>query len=289
VVGRLVQHEEVGLHDEKAGEVGAHDPAAAEGAGGHVVVPGAEGEAGEDALGLGFELVAFELDEAFGGGEAPGCVRVGMGAEGGVDFLELGGDRGGELDDGFLADGGALLREVADAEAALGFHLALVGFGLAEEDGKEGGLARAVRPDQADAVAAVEAEGKAGEKDFGAVAFAKLGDGEHEAADRNGFSAKVKNDPWAAGGGWCRACGRIGPRLKARGYGCAAGGVGSAWVGGVARGVGSCWACGRIGPRLKRAATGAEGGLFRLAGTGRMKKHLRFETRSSWKAAYAFK
>jgi hypothetical protein len=30
VVGRLVEHEQVGLHDKQAGEVGAHDPAAAE-------------------------------------------------------------------------------------------------------------------------------------------------------------------------------------------------------------------------------------------------------------------
>ena len=38
VVGRLVEHEEVGLHDEEAGEVGAHDPAAAHGARGTVVI-----------------------------------------------------------------------------------------------------------------------------------------------------------------------------------------------------------------------------------------------------------
>ena len=63
VVGRFVEHEEVGLHDEEAGEVGAHDPATAHGARGTVVVGVAEGEAGENAFGFGLEVVAVELDE----------------------------------------------------------------------------------------------------------------------------------------------------------------------------------------------------------------------------------
>jgi hypothetical protein len=53
VVGRLVEHEQVRLHDEELGEVGAHHPAAGEGAGGFVEVVLLEAEAGEDFLALG--------------------------------------------------------------------------------------------------------------------------------------------------------------------------------------------------------------------------------------------
>ena len=60
MVGRLVEHEQVRLHDEELGEVGAHDPAAGVFAGGLVEVVLFEAEAGEDFLGLGFELVAVE-------------------------------------------------------------------------------------------------------------------------------------------------------------------------------------------------------------------------------------
>ena len=58
VVRRLVEHEQVGLHDEQAGEVGAHDPATGEFAGGLVEILGLEAEAVKDLLGLGFELIA---------------------------------------------------------------------------------------------------------------------------------------------------------------------------------------------------------------------------------------
>ncbi len=63
VVGRLVEHQQVGLHDEQLGEVGAHDPAAGVFAGGLVEVRLFEAEAVEDFLGLGFELIAVEVVE----------------------------------------------------------------------------------------------------------------------------------------------------------------------------------------------------------------------------------
>jgi hypothetical protein len=58
VVGRLVEKKEIGFLDEKAGEVGSHNPAAAEGFGFSVKVGVAKGEAAEDLFGAGFELPA---------------------------------------------------------------------------------------------------------------------------------------------------------------------------------------------------------------------------------------
>jgi hypothetical protein len=52
----FVQKKEIGLLDEKAGKVGSHDPASAEGFGFAVEIGVAEGEATEDLFGAGLEL-----------------------------------------------------------------------------------------------------------------------------------------------------------------------------------------------------------------------------------------
>ena len=61
MVGRLVEHQQVGRLHQKAGQVGAHDPAAAHFAQGTVEILFAEAQAGEDLLGTGFELIAAQL------------------------------------------------------------------------------------------------------------------------------------------------------------------------------------------------------------------------------------
>ena len=54
----FVQKKEIGLLDEKAGKVGSHDPASAEGFGFAVEIGVAEGEATEDLFGARLELPA---------------------------------------------------------------------------------------------------------------------------------------------------------------------------------------------------------------------------------------
>ena len=68
-------------------------------------------------------------------------------------------DGGGQLDDGFIPGGRALLRQVAQRDAALEIDLPIIRRVGLEDEREERGLARAVRSDQADAVAAVHLEG----------------------------------------------------------------------------------------------------------------------------------
>ncbi len=61
VVRRLIQQQEVGLHDQQARQMGAHDPAAAHSAGHAIEVRFAEGEAVQDLFRLGLELPAAQF------------------------------------------------------------------------------------------------------------------------------------------------------------------------------------------------------------------------------------
>ena len=116
VVGGLVEHEQVRLHDEELGEVGAHDPAAGVFAGGLVEVVLLEAEAGEDLLGLGFELVAVEVGELVLGlgeirmREVAGFLVLAHGAEDADHFRS---DAHGDLDDRFIGGLAGFLGEVA--------------------------------------------------------------------------------------------------------------------------------------------------------------------------------
>ena len=83
-----------------------------------------ETEAGENLLGLGDELAVV-------------LVLV----------------RHGDFQDGFVAGGLAFLRQIADARAADERHTACIRLFLAEDDFEQRGFARAVRPDDGDAVA----------------------------------------------------------------------------------------------------------------------------------------
>lgn len=105
VVGRLIEHEEVGFHHEEAGKVGAHDPSAAHGAGGEVEVALAEGEAGENAFRPSFEVVAVVLDEGGDGFVMFGRVFARESAQGGIGLGHGRRRAGGKLEHGFLSGG----------------------------------------------------------------------------------------------------------------------------------------------------------------------------------------
>ena len=64
MVRRFIQHQEIGLHDEEAGEVGPHDPAATEGACRFVHIAIAKGESAQDALGLHLQGVSIQFGKA---------------------------------------------------------------------------------------------------------------------------------------------------------------------------------------------------------------------------------
>ena len=150
VVGRLIKHEKIGFHDEQAGEVGAHDPSAAHGAGGDVEVGLAEGEAGENAFGFGFEVVTVVLDEGGDGFVMFGRVFARESAKGGIGLGHGRGCAGGELEHGFFSGGCAFLGEEADGASALEIDRAFVGGIVAEDEGEEGrcseASAKRVRP-----------------------------------------------------------------------------------------------------------------------------------------------
>ncbi len=67
MVGGFVEKEKIGFLDKEAGEVGAHDPAPAEGAGFAIEIGIAKSEAAEDLFGARFELPSSELGEGING------------------------------------------------------------------------------------------------------------------------------------------------------------------------------------------------------------------------------
>ena len=180
VVGGLVEHEKVGLHDEEAGEVRAHNPSTAHGARGAVVVRFAEGQAGEDAFGFGFEVVAVVFEKDIMRLVVLGGVFVGKLAQCGVGGGHRWCDARGELQDGFVAGRRAFLWEEADGASALETNRAFVGCVFAQDEREERGFSGAVCSDQADAVAGIDLQRGVREKGAAAEGFGDLGDGEHE-------------------------------------------------------------------------------------------------------------
>jgi hypothetical protein len=148
-----------------------------------IVLAFAKGEAAEDALGLGFELIGAEL------GVFPLrlVILLGVGVAGALAFAQdgleppvLGRDRGGELEHGFIAGRRGFLRQVTERGVAIEHHAAGVRLGRAQDDGEKRRLARAVRTDQRDALAHVNGKRHIFEQRARAEAFANLGQGQHE-------------------------------------------------------------------------------------------------------------
>ena len=158
MVSRLVEEEQGGFGDEEAGEVGAHDPAAGKRFRELEGVALFEAEAGEDFFRAGFERVVDIV-----------VVLVGL------EFFAAGGD----VENSFVAGGGALLREIAEVGTAFPLDGAGVGFFLAEDEAEQRGFTCAVRADQSEAIGAGNEEGDLREEFSGAIGLGNIGDGKH--------------------------------------------------------------------------------------------------------------
>jgi hypothetical protein len=181
VVRRLVEQHRVGLHQQNARERDAHLPAARERA--HVAVDHrwAEAQAREDLTGAALERVAAQLVEAGlhlaeAGDERVelvGFVRVGHVV---LELLELTRDLRDVaravhrlFDDRPAAHLADVLPEVADRDAAIDAHRALVRRLFLHDVAEEGGLAGAVRAHEADLLALVERRRGTDEENLTAV------------------------------------------------------------------------------------------------------------------------
>ena len=182
MVGRFVEQEQVGLHDEQPREVRAHDPAAAHFARGPLVIAGLVTQPGEHLLGLRLDLwvikrlvlgVGFEVG---GAGNVAGRFEF---LQAGFELRHLAPFAGGEIKDGFAAGGFAFLWQVADHRPLVALDGPGVGRLVAEDDGKERRLARAVGADQRDALAVVDLHGGVFKKGPAADGFLEIADREH--------------------------------------------------------------------------------------------------------------
>ncbi len=136
MVGRLVEQQDVGRRRQRAGQGGAARLAAGQGGGVFC--------AGQAEL---LQQIACAM-----------VVGIGVGAQPRLDIGERGGKPGKV----------GLLRQVADGGARLGEAAAGVGLHQAGGDAQQGGLAGAVAPDQADAVAGGNRQAGAGQQRRGA-------------------------------------------------------------------------------------------------------------------------
>ena len=192
VVGGLVEQKERGFLQEEFGERDAHLPAAGELFGLALPVFFGEAEAAEDGADLGVEgvdVVDVELVGDVGVAVGGGGVLFGFwvgGGEGvgelfgfaleGVEVVEDGEALG---EDGFAAEGEAVLREVAEGHAFDAGELAVVEGFDAGEDFEQGGFAGAVAADEAGALVRRDEPVGVFEEEFLAEAFAGGGELEH--------------------------------------------------------------------------------------------------------------
>ena len=94
---------------------------------------------------------------------------------------QLGRDRHGQLEHGLIAGRRGFLREKSDRRALLDRDRAGIRRSLAEDEREERRFARAIRADQADAIAAIHLERHILEEDAPGERFGDLGNGEHGA------------------------------------------------------------------------------------------------------------
>ena len=156
---------------EQPRKMGAHDPAAGEGAGGAVVVALAKSEAGQDLLGPGFEAVVLD-----------GVLRRRAGRPGvvlGAGSQPHGGRTRDELQDGFVSHRHVFLGQESDGGAALPGQGAFVDGILAEDEAEQRGFARAVRADEPQAVAPQDREGHVREQRSGSETLGDAGERKH--------------------------------------------------------------------------------------------------------------
>jgi hypothetical protein len=193
VVAGLVQQHAVGAHQQDAGQGDAHLPAAGKQADVAVHPLLAEAEAGQDLAGASLQRIAVELLEAL--------LHLAVAFDDGVELVGLAGVDHGGLEAGHLggegADGtdavhhrgdGALalhladvLAEVADGHAGIDDHEAVVRLLLSGDHAEEGGLAGAVRADEADLLALLDAHGGVDEQELVAVLLGDVVEADHRA------------------------------------------------------------------------------------------------------------
>ena len=192
VVGGLVEQQQAGFLQQQLGERDAHLPAAGELFGLALPVFLGEAEAAEDGADLRVERVDVvdvelvgDVGVAVGGGGVLLGFRVG-GGEGvgelfgfaleGVEVVEDGEALG---EDGFAAQGEAVLREVAEGHAFDAGELAVVEGFDAAEDFEQRGFAGAVAADEAGALVRRDQPVDVFKEEFLAEAFAGGGELEH--------------------------------------------------------------------------------------------------------------
>ena len=191
MVARLVEQHGVGAHQQDAGQRHAHLPAARQRADVAVHHLLAEAQAGQHLARAALQRIAVEflearlhlavaLDDVV---HLVGPVGIG---HGGFELLQLGrhrADRAGAVH--HLGDGAAaghladVLAEIADGDAAIDGHLALVGLLLAGDHAEQRRLAGAVGADEADLLALLERRRGLDEEDLVAVLLADVVEADH--------------------------------------------------------------------------------------------------------------
>ena len=172
MVGRLVEHQDLGIAHQKLGQRDAHLPTPGEIGGRKRKIAFLEAEAEHDAAHLRLDGVAAErlvgIARAAGGGELPlgGVVAQGVlqlvQAALRLEDLHLRGHH--FLEDGAIGHLDGLLLKVAHARALREQDTALIRVFAAADDVEHGGFAGAVRTDQRKPVVLLQAERDIGEQ-----------------------------------------------------------------------------------------------------------------------------
>ena len=186
VVRRLVEQQHVGVRGEHLGEQHAQLEAAGERRQRLAVDLARDAEPLEDLARPRLERVAVVAqDQVLELGIAVG-VELGLGV--GQELLlldhrlpDLVVAHHRHLEDRHVLVAEVVLLEHAELEALGHRHRPLARLLVTGEDLQEGGLARAVRPNQAITVAGVELDRGPGEQGLGSIALTEIGDGDHRA------------------------------------------------------------------------------------------------------------
>src|SRR6185437_2279514 len=187
MVRRLVEQEQIRLPREQSREMRAHHPTAAHFARGAIEIFFAKAETGEDLFGLGLDLIAVQFIKTvvhivvnfLRMQRLHGMIGIPR-FDDAPELRELRRDGGGDLNDRFIADRRAFLRQMIEGNAALKNDLAIVRGFLAEKERKERGLPCPIRADEANAVFAINLQRDVFKENTTAVGFADAGKSEHE-------------------------------------------------------------------------------------------------------------
>ena len=119
MIGWLIKHQEIRFHDEQTGQMGTHDPSTTQCAGRDMDIPFTECQPAQDTLRLHLKRMSIQIGKTGDGFMMHGIILTGMFPLKTMHLLHLGGDIGGEFQNGFITRGGTLLRKEADRGVAL--------------------------------------------------------------------------------------------------------------------------------------------------------------------------